>query len=162
VIAFLAQSPFGEVATLLVMAAAVGLVGPLLRQPLIVNFIAVGLIAGRSALNVVRSDERINLLAELGIAVLLFQVGIKLDTKLVRSLGPISLMTGPGQVAFTSIFGFQNELAPAGAEEQRASGADIVLEPFQDAADRAVERLSGAARSERTERTTFPDIETDE
>jgi len=62
VIAFLAQSPFGEVATLLVMAAAVGLVGPLLRQPLIVNFIAVGLIAGRSALNVVRSDERINLL----------------------------------------------------------------------------------------------------
>lgn len=107
----LAQSPFGEVATLLVMAAIVGFIGILLRQPLIVSFIAVGLIAGPSALNVVRSDVHINLLSELGIAVLLFLVGIKLDTKLIRSLGAVSLMTGLGQVAFTSIFGFLIGLA---------------------------------------------------
>jgi len=102
----LAQSPFGEVATLLVMAAVVGFIGILLRQPLIVSFIAVGLISGPSVLGVVRSDEHINLLSELGIAVLLFLVGIKLDIKLIRSLGAVSLMTGLGQVAFTSIFGF--------------------------------------------------------
>jgi Kef-type K+ transport system membrane component KefB len=102
----IAQSPFGEVATLLVMAAVVGFVGIILRQPLIVSFIAVGLIAGPSVLDVVRSGEQIDLLSELGIAVLLFLVGIKLDIKLIRSLGTVSLMTGLGQVAFTSIFGF--------------------------------------------------------
>lgn len=102
----IAQSAFGEVAALLVMAAIIGLIGIILRQPLIVSFIAVGLIAGPSAFDVVRSDAQIGLLSELGIAVLLFLVGIKLDIKLVRSLGAVSLMTGLGQVAFTSILGF--------------------------------------------------------
>jgi len=111
VIEFLAQSAFGEIATLLVLAAVVGFIGIVLRQPLIVSFIAVGLIAGPSALDLVRSDAQINLLSELGIAVLLFLVGIKLDTKLIRSLGAVSLMTGLGQVAFTSILGFLIGLA---------------------------------------------------
>ncbi|MEX2455265.1 MAG: cation:proton antiporter [Rhodospirillaceae bacterium] len=107
----IAQSAFGEVAALLVMAAVVGFLGIILRQPLIVSFIAVGLIAGPSGLDVVRSDAQIDLLSELGIAVLLFLVGIKLDIKLIRSLGAVSLMTGLGQVAFTSVFGFLIGLA---------------------------------------------------
>jgi len=105
------QSAFGEMALLLVMAAVVGFAGILLRQPLIVSFIAVGLLAGPSALDVVHSDEQIDLLAELGIAVLLFLVGIKLDIKLIRSLGAVSLLTGLGQVVFTSVFGFLIGLA---------------------------------------------------
>ena len=105
------QSVFGEVAALLVMAAVIGFIGIILRQPLIVSFIAVGLIAGPSALDVVHSDAQIDLLSELGIAVLLFLVGIKLDVKLIRSLGVVSLLTGLGQVAFTSIFGFLIGLA---------------------------------------------------
>jgi len=99
-------SVFYEVATLLVLAAGVGLVGMVLRQPLIVSFIAVGILAGPSVLGIAQSDEHINLLAELGIAVLLFLVGLKLDIKLVRTLGPVALLTGLGQVAFTSVFGF--------------------------------------------------------
>ena len=100
------QSTFGEIAALLVLAAGVGLLGTALRQPLIVSFIAVGLLAGPSGLDVVRSDDQIGLLAELGIAILLFLVGIKLDVKLIRTLGPVALLTGLGQVAFTSIFGY--------------------------------------------------------
>jgi Kef-type K+ transport system membrane component KefB len=92
------MTSFAEVAILLVMAAGIGIVGTLLRQPLIVSFIAVGLIAGPSALDVVHSDEQIDLLSELGIAVLLFLVGIKLDVKLIRSLGAVSVLTGLGQV----------------------------------------------------------------
>lgn len=99
-------SPFAEVALLLAMAAGIGLLGTALRQPLIVSFIAVGLVAGPSALDVVRSDEQIMLLSELGIAVLLFLVGIKLDIKLIRSLGAVSVLTGLGQVAFTAFFGY--------------------------------------------------------
>jgi Kef-type K+ transport system membrane component KefB len=103
--------PFAEVALLLALAAVIGLIGTLLRQPLIVSFIAVGLIAGPSALDLVRSDEQILLLSELGIAVLLFLVGIKLDVKLIRSLGTVSIMTGLGQVFFTAFFGYLIGLA---------------------------------------------------
>lgn len=102
---------FGEVAALLLMAAVIGFVGLMFRQPLIVSFIAVGLVAGPSALDLVHADEQITLLSQLGIAVLLFLVGIKLDLKLIRSLGTVSLLTGLGQVAFTSIFGFLIGLA---------------------------------------------------
>jgi len=111
VIDIIAQSPFAEIAALLVLAAVTGFVGIILRQPLIVSFIAVGLIAGPSALDLVRSDAQIGLLSQLGIAVLLFLVGIKLDVKLIRSLGAVSLLTGLGQVAFTSIFGYLIGLA---------------------------------------------------
>jgi len=97
---------FYEIAALLVLSAGLGLVGLLLRQPLIVSFIAVGIVAGPSVLDIVHSDEQIDLLAELGIAVLLFLVGLKLDFNLVRSLGPVALVTGLGQVIFTTVFGF--------------------------------------------------------
>ncbi len=102
---------FYEIAALLVLAAGVGFVGLMLRQPLIVSFIAVGILAGPSVLDIARSDEQIDLLAELGIAVLLFLVGLKLDFNLVRTLGPVALVTGLGQVVFTTVFGFLIALA---------------------------------------------------
>ncbi len=102
---------FYEIAALLVLAAGVGFVGLILRQPLIVSFIAVGILAGPSVLDIARSDEQIDLLAELGIALLLFLVGLKLDFSLVRTLGPVALVTGLGQVVFTTVFGFVIALA---------------------------------------------------
>ena len=102
---------FYEIAALLVLAAAAGFIGLLLRQPLIVSFIAVGVLAGPSGLDIARSEAPIDLLAELGIAVLLFLVGLKLDFNLVRQLGPVALVTGLGQVVFTTIFGFLIALA---------------------------------------------------
>jgi len=106
-----AASPFAEVALLLMLAAAVGLIGMFLRQPLIVGFIVAGLIAGPSGLHLVQSTEQIELLSELGVAVLLFLVGIKLDVNLIRSLGTVSLTTGLGQVVFTSTIGYLIGLA---------------------------------------------------
>ncbi len=105
-LSFLHGSQFYELTAILALAAGVGFVGLLLRQPMIVSFIAVGILAGPSGLSIVRSPEHIELLAELGIAVLLFLVGLKLDIKLIRTLGAVSLATGLGQVFFTSVIGF--------------------------------------------------------
>lgn len=102
---------FYEIAALLVLAAGVGFIGLMLRQPLVVSFIAVGILAGPSVLDIAHSDQQIDLLAELGIALLLFLVGLKLDFNLVRTLGPVALITGLGQVVFTSGFGFLIALA---------------------------------------------------
>lgn len=99
-------SPFLQLTALLALAGVAGFIGLLLRQPMVVSFIAVGILAGPSALGIVETAESIELLAQLGIAVLLFLVGLKLDLKLVRTLGPVSLATGLGQVFFTSLFGY--------------------------------------------------------
>lgn len=110
-LSLLHASHFDELTALLVLAAVLGYLGLLLRQPMIVCFIAVGVLAGNSALGIVQSFEHIGLLAELGVAVLLFLVGLKLDLQLVRALGTVSLATGLGQVLFTSVIGFLIGLA---------------------------------------------------
>ena len=97
---------FTEVAMLLLLAAAVGAVGVRLRQPLIVGFIAVGILVGPSVLGMVSANDQIDLLAKLGITLLLFVVGLKLDLHIIRTMGPVALATGLGQVAFTSIIGY--------------------------------------------------------
>ncbi|MBB4212726.1 transporter (CPA2 family) [Rhodothalassium salexigens DSM 2132] len=102
----LSASIFYQVAALLVLAGLMGLLGVWLRQPLIVSFIAVGILAGPSALGLVHEADHIELLAELGIAVLLFLVGLKLDLNLIRSLGPVAAVAGLAQVALTGGIGF--------------------------------------------------------
>ncbi|MFD2035344.1 cation:proton antiporter [Belliella marina] len=102
----LAQNPFYEFAIILTLAAILGGVGQVLKQPLIVMFIALGILVGSSVLGVVQSKENIQLLAEVGIAILLFIVGLKLDFRLIKSIGIIALTTGLGQVVFTSLIGY--------------------------------------------------------
>lgn len=97
---------FYEFAMVLALASAVGLVGLLLKQPLVVAFIATGIIVGPDVLNIITEAEAVDLLAEIGIAALLFLVGLKLDVHIVRKLGAVSVATGLGQVTFTAVFGF--------------------------------------------------------
>jgi Kef-type K+ transport system membrane component KefB len=99
-------SVFYEIAALVLLAAGVGFVGLLLRQPLVVAFIAVGVLAGPDALGLVSSVDFIETLSQISIAVLLFLVGLKLDVSLVRNLGKVAVATGLGQVIFTAFFGF--------------------------------------------------------
>ncbi len=97
---------FTEMAALLLMAAVIGAIGLRLRQPLIVAFIAVGVLVGPSVLGWVSANDQVDLLAKLGIALLLFVVGLKLDLHIVRTMGPVALATGLGQVFFTSVVGY--------------------------------------------------------
>ncbi len=97
---------FTEMAVLLLVAAIVGAIGIRLRQPLIVAFIAVGILVGPSVLGWVSANDQVDLLAKLGIALLLFVVGLKLDLHIIRTMGPVALATGLGQVVFTSLIGF--------------------------------------------------------
>jgi Kef-type K+ transport system membrane component KefB len=102
---------FHEIALLLLGAAAVGLLGAVLRQPVIVSFIAVGIAAAAFFDSSAETASQIRFLAELGVALLLFLVGLKLDWRLVRALGPVALATGLGQVFFTAGVGFPIGLA---------------------------------------------------
>lgn len=107
----LANHPFLEFAALLFLAASFGVLARLLRQPLIVAFIALGVMAGPAGFNLIFSNAQIHLLADIGIAILLFVVGLKLDINLIRSTGSVALFTGMGQVIFTSLIGFLLALA---------------------------------------------------
>ncbi|MGY6501844.1 MAG: cation:proton antiporter [Acidimicrobiales bacterium] len=88
------------------LSAGVGGLALLLRQPLIVAYLAAGVLVGPTALGWVTADDQVSLLAHVGVSVLLFLVGLKLDLRLIRTTGPVALATGMGQVVFTSGVGF--------------------------------------------------------
>jgi Kef-type K+ transport system membrane component KefB/Trk K+ transport system NAD-binding subunit len=100
------ENAFTEIALTLLAAAIVGALGTWLRQPLIVSFIAVGILVGPAGVGLITQHEEIELLASIGIALLLFVVGLKLDVHTIRTLGPVALATGIGQIVFTSVIGF--------------------------------------------------------
>ncbi len=105
------SNPFFEFAAILIISALVGLVGRFMRQPLIVAFIGVGILVGPWGLDLLESIDKVHLLADLGIAILLFAIGLKLDLTLIKSTGKVALLTGMGQVLFTSFFGYLIALA---------------------------------------------------
>lgn len=100
------MSLFQEVAALLVLSALFGAIALKLRQPLIIAYIVVGILAGPSFMGLSSEMEPLALLAEIGITVLLFVVGLKLDTQLISSLGRVALIAGTCQIALTLGLGY--------------------------------------------------------
>lgn len=97
---------FGEFALLLLMSAAAGAVSLWLRQPVLIAYIVIGIVAGPAVLGVVTAHDQIDLLAQVGVTVLLFVVGLKLDLQHIRHIGLVALATGLGQLTFTIVIGF--------------------------------------------------------
>lgn len=100
------HSVFTEFSVLLLLAAVAGAIALRLRQPVLIAYIVVGIVAGPAVLGVVSAHDQIDLLAQVGVAVLLFVVGLKLDLQHIRHIGPVALATGLGQLTFTIIIGF--------------------------------------------------------
>lgn len=96
---------FFEIALLVLLSAGLGLIGLALRQPLVVAFIAAGILAGPDVLGLAQSEAFIALLSQISIALLLFLVGLKLDIGLIRSLGAVALGAGVGQMAISTLLG---------------------------------------------------------
>lgn len=98
--------PFAEIAAVLVVSAALGALALWLRQPLLIAFIGAGILLGPSGIDLVRAHEQLDLFAELGIGLLLFVVGLKLDPHLIRAVGPVAVIAGIGQMVLTAAMGF--------------------------------------------------------
>jgi len=92
--------------SVIIIAVAVGWIMRLLRQPLVIGYILTGIIVSPYFLNIVSSTEAIATFAHIGIAFLLFVVGLNLNPRIIKDVGKVSLITGVGQVIFTSVIGF--------------------------------------------------------
>ena len=96
---------FEQLAAILVVSALAALLAVLLRQPILLGLLIAGIALGPGVLGLVRIDESITLLAEVGIALLLFLVGLKLDVRIVARLGPVALVVGLTQIVLTFLLG---------------------------------------------------------
>lgn len=96
-----------DIAIIVVAGLLGGLVAQLLRQPLILGYILAGIMVGpfTGGVTVVNTHD-IELLAEIGVALLLFALGLEFSLKELRPVRTIALIGTPIQITLSMALGF--------------------------------------------------------
>lgn len=100
------NSIFTELAMVIAIGAGISLVMRLIRQPLIIGYIITGVIVGPSLLNIITSVETIEVFSSIGIALLLFIIGLGLNPRVVKEVGKVSLIASSAQIITTTLLGY--------------------------------------------------------
>ena len=87
-----------EIATVAVAALVCGLVLTRLRQPVIVGYILAGVLLGPSGLGLVENRQSIALLAELGVLLLLFLIGMELSLRAFKRVWRVAMLGATLQI----------------------------------------------------------------
>ena len=96
-----------DISIILGIVIGIAFIVQLLRQPMIISYIITGIVCGPLFLNLINSNwEFFNTFAEFGVILLLFLVGLNLNISFLKKIGKVAVITGAGQVIFTSIIGF--------------------------------------------------------
>ncbi len=104
----MATEIFIDISIILILAVVISAIMRVFKQPLLIGYILTGIIAGPYLLNILNPDSMVvfQTLSKIGVALLLFIVGLHLNLRVIKDVGKVSLLTGIGQVLFTSIVGF--------------------------------------------------------
>jgi Kef-type K+ transport system membrane component KefB/voltage-gated potassium channel Kch len=87
-------------------ATILAYLGHLLKQPLLLAYIAAGAFIGpQFGLGLVKSHEDIIVIAEMGLILLLFMIGLELDLKKIRDAGKSLVITGAFQFVLCALMG---------------------------------------------------------
>lgn len=78
----------------------------LLRQPLIIGHILTGIIAGPTLLGIIHDDSAFSGLSSMGVALLLFIIGLDLSIKIFAKVGKVVALTTLVQILATTWIGF--------------------------------------------------------
>ena len=108
----LAAAPLGvwvvlwDILILLAMALVLGTIAQQLGQSVMLGYLIAGTLVGPNVLGWISTQQELFHIAELGVALLLFAIGLEFSPRRLLSLGSIVLKTGPFQVVVTTAFGF--------------------------------------------------------
>lgn len=102
---FFAWHAFAELAAVVTVVVAVTALMRLLKQPLIIGYIIAGILMSPNILNLIQHTDSVQMFAHIGVAFLLFMVGLWLNPAVVKDLGKASLVVWVWQVVFTTAIG---------------------------------------------------------
>jgi monovalent cation:H+ antiporter-2, CPA2 family len=92
-----------RIVVLLTVAAIAGLILRRLGQNVVVGYLLAGLLLGPTGIGFVRAGQDVDILSELGVALLLFSIGLEFSFAKLRSLGRVAFFGGIFQMALTAI-----------------------------------------------------------
>jgi Kef-type K+ transport system membrane component KefB/Trk K+ transport system NAD-binding subunit len=102
---------FSGLSLIIVIGAAVALIMRAINQPLIIGHIITGIIVGPALLHVASSPSTLALFSDLGIALLLFIIGLGLNPQIVKEVSKTATYVAVIQVGAITLVGFLLGLA---------------------------------------------------
>ncbi len=93
-----AHAELEPLALIALVALLFGLAVSRLRQPAVIGYIAAGVVLGPSVLGLVSNEENVALLAEMGVLLLLFVIGMELSLRSFRRIWKVALATTALQI----------------------------------------------------------------
>lgn len=96
---------FIQLAIILGLSSLLGYLIVRLKLPILIAYLLSGLVIATTAVFDARASEVLNFLPEIGIAFVLFLVGMELDLREIKSLGKPILIAGMMQILITTIVG---------------------------------------------------------
>jgi Kef-type K+ transport system membrane component KefB/voltage-gated potassium channel Kch len=100
------QAILFDIGLAIVAATAFAYIARFLGQPLLLGYIGAGLIIGPPGLGLIHDEAVIAELAELGLAFLMFIVGLEIDLKKLISSGRVGAFVGTIQVTLCAVIAF--------------------------------------------------------
>lgn len=97
---------FTEISIVISLGAVIALIMRMLRQPLIIGHIITGVIAGPAFLNIIHAESSFAGLSSMGVALLLFIIGLDLSTRIFSRLGKAVLVTSSVQILAVTAVGY--------------------------------------------------------
>lgn len=97
-----AWETFFSLLILFTAALALGTLAEELKQNAIIGYLAAGMLVGPNVFGWVGSGENVSMFADLGVALLMFSVGLEFSIEKLIKLKQITLLGGSGQVIITS------------------------------------------------------------
>ena len=121
-----------DVIILLAAALLLGLLFERFKQSTVVGYLIAGTLLGPGAFNLIENETAIRTLAELGVALLLFTIGLEFSWTRLRSLGAVALVGGTLQLLLTGLL-FALAAKFLGASSRTALAFGLVLGPSSTA-----------------------------
>ncbi|HYV61390.1 MAG TPA: cation:proton antiporter [Bryobacteraceae bacterium] len=87
-----------EIAKCIIAAWALAVLAQLLGQPLILAYLAAGFACGPQGLGLVQADEHITVIAEIGLSLLLFMIGLEIDLRKMLRAGRVITLVSTVQI----------------------------------------------------------------
>jgi Kef-type K+ transport system membrane component KefB len=97
---------FFQLSAIVVIAAIISILFRLIKQPTILAYIFTGVLITAFGLFPESNQDALHSLSKIGITLLLFMLGLEIQISELRSVGKTALITGIGQIVFTSAIGF--------------------------------------------------------
>lgn len=131
---------FTQLSLVLLVVVAMSVVMRILRQPLIMGYIVTGVIVGPSFLHIVQNQSAFDSFSTIGIALLLFIIGLGLNVNVIKGLGKASFITSMSILPFlgaavfgvASLLGYDMKTAAVLAMALFFSSTIIVMKVLSD------------------------------